>query len=177
MARFIRIVAMVMGGLASLAGLPAMAAAGNTTVLSGVVGAIITAPVQLVAVSPLQFGALLQPVTGGTLTVSPSGAVTTTGDVGTARAIAQPNAPAPATFNLTGLPGTLFAASGVSQVTISNGSKTMTVGQFTISGTSSGGIIGLNGTATFTIGGTLTVAPGQAIGTYSGIFPITVTYF
>eukprot|EP01039_Chlorochromonas_danica_P013682 gene13683-15870_t len=43
-------------------------------------------------------------------------------------AIAQAVTPSAATFNVTGLAGTLFTASGVSSVTISNGSATMTVG-------------------------------------------------
>jgi hypothetical protein len=111
------------------------------------------------------------------LAISPSSTITTTGDVGTARAIAQTTTPSAATFNVTGLAGTLFTASGLASVTISNGSATMTVGQFTINGTFSGGQIGTNGTATFNIGATLTVGPRQAIGTYSGTFPITVTYF
>jgi len=71
----------------------------------------------------------------------------------------------------------LFTTTGVSQVTISNGSAKMTVGQFTINGTFSGGQIGSNGTYTFYIGGTLTATAGQAVGTYTGTFPITITYY
>lgn len=168
---------MILAGLACLASQTAQAASGNTQVVSGSASAVVTAPIRLVAVSPLQFGTMLQSQVGGTITIAPSGTVTTTGDMGTARAIAQPSPPAAATFNVTGLAGTLFTASGVSQVTISNGSSTMTVGQFTINSSFSGGQIGNNGATTFNIGGTLTVAPGQAIGTYTGTFPITVAYY
>jgi hypothetical protein len=156
---------------------PAQANSANTSVVTGSASAVVSAPIRLVAVTSLQFGAIAQPQVGGTLTVSPSGTVSTTGDLGNASAIAQPTPPAAASFNVTGLAGTLFTATGVSQVTISNGSAKMTVGQFTINGAFSGGQIGTNGTTTFNIGGTLTVAPGQAIGNYTGTFPITVAYY
>jgi hypothetical protein len=177
MCRFNRASRIILACAAMMASQPALAVSGNTAVVSGTAGAVVTAPIQLTAVAPLQFGSMAQPLTGGTLVMSPSSTITTTGDVGTARAIAQTGTPAAATFNVTGLPGTLFTASGVASVTISNGLATMTVGQFTINGTFSGGQIGTNGTATFNIGATLTVAPHQAIGKYAGTFPITVAYY
>lgn len=154
----------------------ALAKSGNTAVSTGTASATVAAPIKLTAVSALQFGTMAQPVTGGTVTVSPTGGYTTTGDLGADIAIAQSTVPAPASFSVSGLPGAIFAASGVSQVTISNGSAKMTLNQFTINGSFSGGQIGANGTVTFYIGGTLTVAAGQAPGNYTGTFPITVTY-
>jgi hypothetical protein len=154
----------------------ALASSGNTAVSTGSASATVTAPIKLVAVSPLQFGTMAQPVTGGTITVWPTGGYSTTGELGADIAIAQSTVPAAASFTVTGNPGAIFAASGVSQVTISNGSAKMTLNQFTINGSFSGGQIAANGTATFYIGGTLTVTAGQAPGTYTGTFPITVTY-
>ncbi len=177
MHRLFRASRAILACIAMMANHQALAASGNTTVVPGTASAVVTAPIQLTAVAPLQFGSMAQPVTGGTLVLTPSGTITTTGDVGTAHAIAQAITPSAATFNVTGLAGTLFTASGVSSVTISNGSATMTVGQFTINSSFSGGQIGTNGTATFNIGATLTVAPRQAIGKYTGTFPITVAYY
>ena len=144
---------------------------------TGSASAVVAITTKLTAISALQFGTMTQPVTGGTITISPLGGFTTTGDLGSATAIAQSTPPAAASFTVTGMPGMLFAASGVSQVTISNGSAKLTLGQFTINGSFSGGQIGANGSVMFYIGGTLTVPAGQAPGIYAGTFPITVTYF
>ena len=170
-------VAVLVAGFGSLTAPHALAASANTSVVGGTASAQVAAPLQLVAVNALQFGSMAQPQVGGTLTSSPSGAISTTGDMGTATAVMQTTARSAASFNVTGIAGMMFTATGVSQVTISNGSARMTVGQFTINGTFSGGQIGANGTYTFNIGGTLTAAAGQAPGTYSGTFPITVAYY
>jgi hypothetical protein len=175
-----RIIRAARGGLAivlAMACHPALAASGNTTSVTGTASAVVTQPITLKAVSSLQFGTIAQPVSGGTLVLSPQSTITTTGDVGASRSIAQSTTPAAATFSVTGLSGALFSVSGSSSVTISNGTKTMTVSGFTINGSFSGGQIGVNGSATFNIGATLTIAPAQAIGTYTGLFPITVTYY
>jgi hypothetical protein len=159
------------------AGHQALAASGNTSVSTGSASATVAAPIRLVATGPLRFGTIAQPQVGGTMTVSPYSAVSTTGDIGSDSAIAQTAPPAAASFSVTGIPGMQFTASGVSQVIISNGSATMTVGQFTINSSFSGGQISANGTTTFNIGGTLTASAGQAVGIYAGSFPITVTYY
>jgi hypothetical protein len=177
MNRINRTTRIVLACIGCMFGHHALANSANTSVVAGSASAVVTTPIRLVAVTPLQFGAIAQPQIGGTLTISPFGAISTTGDLGTATAIAQPTPPAAASFNLTGIAGMLFTATGANQVTISNGSAKMTVGQFTINGTFSGGQIGANGSANFNIGGTLTVAPGQAIGNYTGTFPITVAYY
>ena len=156
---------------------PALAASGNTASVTGTASAVVTQPITLKAISSLQFGTIAQPVAGGTLVLSPQSTITTTGDVGASRAIAQSTAPAPASFSVTGASGALFSVSGPTSVTLSNGSKTMTVSSFTINSSFSGAQIGVNGSATFNIGATLTIGPAQAIGTYTGTFPITVTYY
>lgn len=154
----------------------ALARSGNTSVSTGSASATVAVPIKLTAISALQFGTMAQPVTGGTMTISPLGGFTTTGDLGSATAITQSTPPAAASFTVSGISGAIFAASGVSQVTISAGSAKITLGQFTINGLFSGGQIGANGTVTFYIGGTLFVPAGQAAGAYTGTFPITVTY-
>ena len=156
---------------------PASAASGNTTVSAGSASAVVTAPIQLVATGSLQFGTFAQPLAGGTITITPYGVVSTTGDLGADMAIAQSTRTSAASFSVTGNPGAQFSAIGVTQVTISNGAAKMTIGQFTINSTFSGGQIGTNGKATFAIGATLTASAGQAAGNYNGTFPITVAYY
>jgi hypothetical protein len=177
MHKIIRAIATTLAVIASMAGHDALAGSGTTSRVAGSASAQITAPMQLVALGSLQFGTIAQPTAGGTLTMSPYGALTSTGDMGTASSIAQSGSRGAASFSLTGTPGALYTISGVSQVTISNGQAKMTVGQFTTNVAFAVGQIGTNGTASFAIGGTLTASPNQAIGSYSGTFPIIVTYY
>lgn len=167
----------VAAALCAVAGGNALAASGTGSTVTGSASAQIAAPMQLVAGTVLQFGTIAQPVTGGTLTMSPQGTLTSTGDMGSSSSIAQTGPRTAASFTLTGTPGALYSISGVSQVTITNGSKTMTVGQFTTNIAFAIGQIGTNGTAAFNIGATLTASGGQATGRYSGTFPIIVTYY
>ena len=167
----------VAAALCAVAGGNALAASGTGSTVTGSASAQIAAPIRLVAGTALQFGTIAQPVTGGTLTMSPQGTLTSTGDMGASSSIAQSGARTAASFTLTGTPNALYSISGVTQVTISNGSKTMTVGQFTTNVAFAVGQIGTGGTATFTIGATLTASGGQATGSYSGTFPIIVTYY
>lgn len=155
----------------------AMAASANTSTTGGTVGAQVATPLQLVANAVLRFGAMASPQSAGTITVWPYNAVSTTGGVTAASAIAQPTGQGPAHFNVTGNPGAQFLISGVYQVTISNGSATMTLGQFTTLGTAPIYTLSASGLSDFYIGGTLNVAANQAVGNYSGTFPITVTYY
>jgi len=60
-------------------------------------------------------------------------------------------------------------------VTINSGANTMTVGMFT-SNPSGAGTLSAGGNQTLSVGATLNVGAGQATGTYSGIFSVTVTY-
>lgn len=166
------LITLIGGGVGNLA----LASSGNTSVASGSASATVEAPILLVATGNLQFGTFAQPKTGGSITVSPYSAVSTTGELGSDMAVVQSTTVAAASFSVTGIANMAFGASGVSSVTISNGSSTMTVGNFTINSAFSGGTIGPNGTTTFNIGATLTVSAGQAAGTYTGTFPITVTY-
>lgn len=112
--------------------------------------------------------------TGGTITVSPAGLRTQTGGV-----ILLPSTVSAATFTASdnvakdasiGCPVTL-PANGT--VTLSNGTSTMAVDQFTsapVPCTLSGG------TRQIAVGATLTVAPNQARGNYSGSFSVTVNF-
>lgn len=169
--------ALLFACIGTLTGPCALAKSGNTASVAGTAGAQVVAPITLVATSSLRFGTIAQPVLGGTITMSPYGTITTTGDLGASTGVAQPTPQGAASFTLTGNPGAQFAIYGVSQVTITNGVAKMTLGQFTTNAVFAIGQLGSNGTASFNIGGTLTVSANQAVGNYSGTFPITVMYY
>ncbi len=161
---------------------PAQASTGGagtttTSVVSGTVGAQVAAPSALVAVNALRFGSFAQPATGGTIVMSPQGNATTTGGLTAASTVVQPAARGAASFTLSGTAGALYGISSVASATISNGSATMTVNQFTNDGLLGLGILSLAGTGSFNVGGTLTAAANQAPGTYTGTFAITVQYY
>lgn len=168
-------------GFAAVAALwagTAHAGSGNNSTQTGSALAQIAAPITLRATAQMNFGSFAQPTTGGTIVLSPYGTITaTTGDLGYDIAIAQTTTRSAAAFSVTGIPGAIYTISGVAQVTLSNGSATITLGQFTTNATFAIGQIGSNGTSSFNIGGTLTAAAGQPTGVYRGTFPITVTYY
>ena len=119
----------------------------------------------------LSFGAFIQSGTNGTVTVTPEGARTSTGN------IILPNMSSivtPALFEVTALPGTLITiVNGPdSQLSGSNGGTIM----LRIGDSNTGSPFIANGEHNEVfIGGTLTVGPLMAnpAGAYSGIFQVT----
>ena len=168
-------IAILLAGI--VPGQGALASSASTSVAGGTVGAQITAPLTLSAVNSMQFGSFVQPTASGTVVMTPQGTITTTGGMAGLTAIAQPVARGAAGFKVTGAAGMNFILTGVAQVTLAKGAARMTLGQFTTDSFLSAGTVGTSGTYTFNIGGTLSVTAGQATGTYTGTFPITVTYY
>ena len=60
-----------------------------------------------------------------------------------------------------------------SPITLSNGVDTLTVNNFTSSCTS---CMTSNGSATFTVGATISIPGGSSVGSYTGTYPVSVTY-
>lgn len=111
---------------------------------------------------------------GGTVTVSPSGARTATGGV----ILLSSGSGSAASFRVSGDPGLTYyivlPANGV--VALGNGTgQTMPVSDFT-SSPAAAGQLDLSGVQTVSIGATLNVSAGQAAGNYSGSFDVTVDY-
>ena len=107
----------VAAALCAVAGGNALAASGTGSTVTGSASAQIAAPIRLVAGTALQFGTIAQPVTGGTLTMSPQGTLTSTGDMGASSSIAQSGARTAASFTLTGTNGgTMMAIGGVGNI-------------------------------------------------------------
>ncbi|EGD57420.1 hypothetical protein Y88_3730 [Novosphingobium nitrogenifigens DSM 19370] len=176
-----RVSAKVAGLALGLIGLglatPAVAGPASTSTTSGSASAQVALPLQVVAVEDLRFGAIAQPQASGTLTIATNGAMTTSGSLGTASAIAQPGTRGPAQFALSGQSGQRFLVLIANNTTISNGSATMRVTKITSSIGQGLEVLDASGTLTFTVGGTLNANSNQAVGNYTGTFPVIVTFF
>jgi len=153
----------VLSAVAAPAFAQSSATTNETTALT-----IIT-PIAITGTSPMNFGSVSVGATGGTLELSILGALTP----GTGVLITG-GTPTAAGFNVTGQSGQAFG------VTLSNSDLTATSGggvaiHLTGLNKSSTTTVGATGTA-FTVGGTLTLAAGQAAGTYAGTVTAIVTY-
>lgn len=127
------------------------------------------AEITLVPTRDLAFGAFV--AGSGRVTISPSGARSTSGGV---VALSSDGGNA-AQFSLTGDEAATYAISlpADGAVSLSNGSNTMPVNGFTSSPTLGGTFFG---TQVISVGATLDVIEGQATGFYSGNFTVIVDY-
>lgn len=144
---------------------------------SGSGKAEVVAPLSIQPVLDLRFGRFYRPVSNGNLTVSPSGAVTGTGSM--ASEVSTPQATGgrgPGTFLIRGDPSRVFRISLPNRINITNGAATMRVSNFTSNVPSRGVALSSAGQFNITVGARLQVAGNQAVGAYSGRFPVTVTY-
>jgi hypothetical protein len=116
--------------------------------------------------------------TGGTITVNAAGARAKTGSV---ILVNQGGAAAAAQFTVSGTPGASFTITLPVDGTVflsNGGSGSMALNGFTSNPptTASAGLLSGGGTATISIGATLTVSNAQTPGSYSGNFSVTVNY-
>lgn len=159
--------------LAAAAIAPASMAADATATSTSTV----VQPIAITKAADLAFGRFAA-LTGGTVTISTSGARTVTGTVlpmsGTATAAAK--------FDVTGEPDATYSISLNAPATLSSGSDTMafaTVSDLTGANTTSGNVTTgtlTGGAQSIYVGGVLTVASAQAPGSYSGNVVATVEY-
>ena len=149
---------------------PAAAAPGDTDQTTGTATATIVAPISITHTpdAALAFGTLTAG-NGGTIAISSAGvAGTPTGEV---KLLAGSTVSADS-FSVAGDPGRSYSiVVGNGQVT-NAASNTM---NFTTSASKTSGTL-TGGADSFTVGGTLTVSPSQATGSYSGSYTATVTY-
>ena len=138
---------------------------------TGTADAEIVAPISIEETTPLNFGRWSSPTDASTVSVS-AAASPTVGHTGSIQQVGGGTAASAAAFAVTN-DGSLpyGAAVSDSSITISDGnSHTMTVNGFSLSCTSS------CTAATLYVGGTLNVGAGQAAGSYTGSFTVTLTY-
>lgn len=167
----------VAAAAAGLAPHAANAAPGQTAQLAGAAQATVVRAISIINLTDMRFGRFTQPTTSGTIVVSPSGTISTTGSMTTATAIAQVGLTRGAgLFLLAGDAQRAFSVSLPSSAQIASGTNQMTINNFSsnwVSGASNLGVIGL---FLLNVGGTLNVAPNQAGGVYTGSYNVTVAY-
>lgn len=116
----------------------------------------------------LNFGTVSSDATGGTVTVSPAGTVSssTLSFYGTANA---------GKFNITAQPSTALNIN-ISDSTVSNGSSTMDINNFVTTSTPTNYTTDSSGNLVLNVGADLKVLANQAPGTYNGTYTVTVGY-
>lgn len=160
----------------ALAALPGTAfAAPSSFTLSGSARADVLEPLVIVAEDALSFGQLTRPTAAGTVVLSPSGTITTTGGVLTSTAIAQTTRRGPGTFLLVGEAGRQFSVDLPTVAILRQGTRNMRLSAFRSNWTS-GDVFSASRTYSLSVGATLNVLANQTIGTYTGTYAVTVTY-
>ena len=150
---------------------PVAAASGEKSTTSGIASAAVVAPVTVAhtAGRQLSFGRFAVGTTAGTVVVAPGGGGSVTGGVG----FVAGSANAADAFSARGDPGRAIAIATGAGVVSAGRSLSMT---FTTRPSLATTTIPASGTRNFTVGGTLRVGAGQAPGTYSGSYAVTVSY-
>jgi hypothetical protein len=147
---------------------PAMAA-GNSDTQQGSATATVVAPITLQHTSGAAIGfGKFTTGTGGSVTVTPAGSGSVSGDV----TFVSGNANTADAFTVAGEANRTFAISTTGG-TVSNGAVSMS---FATTASSATGTLNNAGAASFTVGGTLTVPGTATAGNYSGSYNATVTY-
>jgi hypothetical protein len=137
----------------------------------------VVAPLAVSAVNDLVFGSFA-PGVGGSVTVSTSGVRTNVGAILMTGAV-----PAAARFDIVGEAATTYSITHSGSTTLTSGVNSMALTKFSdltasnaTSGDATAGMLGAGGTQSLFVGGTLTVAAAQAIGTYTGTVVVTVEH-
>lgn len=150
-------------------------AAPNSSTVSGSAQAVILTPLTIVPIDALRFGQLTRPTAAGTVVMSPSGTITTTGGVLTSTAIAQTAPRGPGTFAVVGEAGRAFSVDLPTVAILRQGTRNMRLSAFRSNWTS-GAVFSASRTFALSVGATLHVGANQTVGTYSGTYTVTVTY-
>jgi len=147
---------------------PAFAAPGDTASANGAATAEVVAPITLTHTpsAALDFGTFTTGTTGGTIAVTQAGVATDSGDV----TLVSGSSEAADAFTVAGDAGRTFTIT-TGAGSVAKGGTTMA---FTTSAPATRTLTG--GAAAFNVGGTLTVAGGEAAGTYTGSYNVTVAY-
>ena len=139
----------------------------------------IVTPISITETSSLHFGTMaILAGTPGTCVLSTQGVRTQTGGVNLS--VQAPTA-SNAAYNVSGAVNTTYSITLPASITVTSGPSSMTINALLARTASAGsdgltGTLSAGGTDSFTVGGTLNVSQGQATGTYTGTFDVTVAY-
>jgi hypothetical protein len=132
----------------------------------------IVSPITITKDVDLSYGNVVSSLVAGTVILPPTASATRTGSAGVALPTVTGTVTA-AKFTVGGEAGLSYAISLPASATLTAGGNNMTLNTFTTDLTS-GGSIGT--TNSFFVGATLNVGAGQATGSYTGTFSVTVNY-
>lgn len=153
-----------------------LAATGSGATATGTAQAAVLQPVGMINTGAMQFGQIVQPSAAGTVTINPTGALTSTGGAAGNELIAQTTGgPQAGGFTITCAPGTLFTIYGPVSFILRNGGATMPVTLLT------GALQQVSSTPTIVayrlrVGGTLSLSANQPVGTYTGTYTLQTVY-
>jgi hypothetical protein len=122
----------------------------------------------------LSFGTIAPSAAAGTVVIAADGARSATGGA----TLLSANAGSAGGVSLVGTASLAYTVSMPNTVTLtaSGGSATMTLGSLTTNLAAGGGTLNATGNGSFSIGGTLSVGAGQAVASYAGVLPVTITW-
>ena len=149
----------------------------STTSAATTAGARIIEPLTISVGTNLEFGDIL--VGSNEVTISTASERSATNETLLLTLASGGRTPQASTFNVQGEASLSYLITFDVVEDLANGTHTMTLSNFTenAGGTNDGkGIIGEEGTASFQVGATLTVADGQEPGVYQGSYTVTVAY-
>jgi hypothetical protein len=156
-------------------GFSATSFAQGTSTKSATASAKIVESLVLTNTVPLNFGTMTVPTTPATVTIAPGGVRTSTG---TLSLLTIAPISTDATYTVAGDNNATYVvtlpADGV--VSIISGSNSMTVNAFKLTGDLTTRTLSGTGIGTFDVGATLGLSSGQAAGSYTGSFDVTVAY-
>lgn len=159
----------VLAATAAVIAAPAVAAPGDTSTAQGAATAEVVAPITLTHATgaSLNFGTFTTGDAGGTVAVDQAGAGSATGEV----TLLSGSVEAADAFDVEGDANRTFTITTAAG-SVTNGTDTM---NFTTDAATSGALDAA-GEASFSVGGTLSVAGGESAGTYTGSYSVTVAY-
>lgn len=159
----------VLAATAAIISAPAAAAPGDTSTAQGAATAEVVAPITLehVTGATLNFGTFTTGDAGGSVVVDQTGVGIATGEV----TLLGGSVEAADAFTVAGDANRTFSIAAADG-SVTNGTDTMNF----ITDASTAGALDASGSATFSVGGTLSVAGGESAGAYTGSYSVTVAY-
>ncbi|MCO5256874.1 MAG: DUF4402 domain-containing protein [Lentimicrobium sp.] len=130
----------------------------------------IITPISLVNTQGLAFGNIAASSNPGTVTITPEGVRSHTGGV-TPSIIGTYNN---AIYSATGEPNATYTITLPGSISISDGTNTMSVNNFT--STPAAGTLSAAGSQTINVGATVNVGASQPTGNYTGSYDVTIAY-